>query len=108
MSMTSSPEQTTLGHSVGSDAFVHQIAAHARKQAELAEQASGGEAGGHVAALHNFADFLTTRGPRDQRIFALWKMAMYSPPTPTCPVRIRPLSSESSGPALRHRFQSRP
>jgi hypothetical protein len=79
MSMTGSPEQTTLGRSVGSDAFVHQIAAHARKQAELAEQASGGEAGGHVAALHNFADFLTTRGPRDQRIYALWKMAMYSP-----------------------------
>ncbi|HEX2707743.1 MAG TPA: hypothetical protein VHM66_07015, partial [Solirubrobacterales bacterium] len=77
--MTSSPEQTTLGRSVGSDAFVHLIAAHARKQAELAEQASGGEADGHVAALHNFADFLTTRGPRDQRIFALWKMAMYSP-----------------------------
>lgn len=79
--MTSSPEQTTLGRSVGSDAFVHQIAAHARKQAELAEQASGGEAAGHVAALHNVADLLTltARVPRDQRIFALWKIAMYTP-----------------------------
>jgi hypothetical protein len=79
MPMTSSPEQTTLGHSVGSDAFVHQIAAYARNQAVIAEQATGGEASAHVAALNNFAEFLTTRGPRDQRIYALWKMAVYSP-----------------------------
>ncbi|HEX2706690.1 MAG TPA: hypothetical protein VHM66_01615, partial [Solirubrobacterales bacterium] len=51
------------------------------RKAQIADEASGGEAAGHVAALHNVADLLTltARVPRDQRIFALWKIAMYTP-----------------------------
>jgi hypothetical protein len=66
--------ETTLGYLTGSDATQHVIAQYAREQARIAGEATLGEAGQHIAALNDFAEFLATRPRHDQRLVALYRL----------------------------------